>query len=184
MGKQRRQLTAALAACLLFLSISITVSSYEKLCTTDSTTEACKAVYDTTEDADAEVPLAPKNPDNDIEKEVHGNPSVIEDSEVPDGEDEILEEADDWAHCLDRHEDCATLAEENECHTNPGFMYYQCADSCNTCVDFYSIPENVEICTDNDPSCLSWAKSGECAFNPSYMHQECRRSCLRCFVDT
>ncbi|KAL3786940.1 hypothetical protein ACHAWO_013779 [Cyclotella atomus] len=182
MARQSRQLIVILAACLLSSSISIAVSPDEKLCSIDSTTEECKAAYDTTvEDADAIETGATEHTD----LHVATNADNDSDDEEEDNHEEDIREEPDWSVCMDRHEDCATLAEENECQSNPGFMYYQCAQSCDTCEDFYSdIAENVEICTDNDPSCFSWAKSGECAYNPNYMHKECRRSCLRCFVDT
>lgn len=124
----------------------------------------------------------PTNSDNDgVKEEIYVDPYSVWDEE-PQEEEEEQVGVDDWTTCIDRHEDCPSRAEDNECTTNPGFMHVQCAESCNTCQDFYAA--NGEFCTDNDASCMTWAKSGECGFNPGYMHNECRRSCLRCFVDT
>lgn len=188
-NQSRRQL-AIIATCL-FLTLSIcraaSPDENQKLCAVDPTTgnEECKGVYENTDGAaDDTVDLpVPTHADGGSveEEEVHIDPyeAWYEEETQGDGEEES---EDDLSKCHDRHENCPDRAAHDECNTNPGFMHFQCPESCNACEDFYAA--NGEICTDNDASCSTWAKSGECAFNPGYMHNECRRSCLRCLVHT
>lgn len=201
----RPYLTAFLTCILLILSTCTAVASEnQRLCTVDQSTgdEECKAPSrENHQDDDGAVELpVPTNADNDGQNEEHVyiDPYAVWDEEENEEEDDVddpeeeedehhemthEDEDDDWSVCRDRHEDCPDLANDNECETNPGFMHFQCPESCDMCEDFYAAHVG-EICTDNDASCKSWAASGECGFNPDYMHDECRRSCLRCFVDT
>ena len=114
--------------------------------------------------------------------------------------DEVIQEeiADDGAwrailaveQCTDRNPDCKSLAESDQCNTNPGYMKYNCPISCNTCDEFDIAYQELRDgngngpCTDKYLECKNWANMGECHFNPNFMLLECERSCMVCFEDT
>jgi len=92
--------------------------------------------------------------------------------------------------CTDRNPDCKSLAESDQCKTNPGYMKYNCPVSCDTCDEFDQKYEELRNgkgngpCTDKYLECKNWANMGECHFNPNFMLLECERSCMVCFEDT
>ena len=125
--------------------------------------------------------------------------AVYFDSDIyQDSGDESGEKVDDGAwrsqlaveECTDHGDECTSLAENDECNTNPGYMKYQCAKSCNTCDEFDAAYEALRDgtgdgpCTDRYRECKNWAHMGECSFNPNFMLVECERSCMICFEDT
>lgn len=107
---------------------------------------------------------------------------------TPDSGDE--DDDDEWPECMDMDEECDALADKGECENNPGFMKYECAESCGTCDDFDAAYEALNDgsgdgpCTDKYVECKNWAAMGECSFNPGFMEVECERSCMGCFEDT
>jgi len=138
------------------------------------------------------------NPDTNTEEceAVYFEPEVYESAIA--NADEVDEEMLDklWRaqlapnECRDNHPDCPSYATKGECITNPGFMTYECAKSCNTCAEFeqayYDLREGNGDgpCTDRYRECKNWAAMGECAVNPSFMLDQCERSCFQCYVDT
>ena len=186
MGLSTSRLKSAISlACILIcfsLCQSLPSNENRQLCAVDPATgeQECKTSYENQANEEVGTKDIPDYPVPTIDDIYHDEGVYVDPYAVWD-EDEERDVAD-WSTCYDRHEDCSSLAEENACDSNPGFMHFQCPESCNTCDDFYAAEG--EICTDNDVECKSWAASGECGFNPGYMHHECMRSCLKCYVDT
>jgi hypothetical protein len=169
--RRHRMRIAIIILAILSLLTGATTDEEHTHCITDPATgkEECEAVY----------------VDNDNDE----FDSELEDPEEDD--DDWEEDESDWSpQCHDRHDFCTERAANNECITNPGFMTFQCAKSCNTCEEYMEAHQNAYVngewspCTDNEVECRGWAVSGECAFNPGFMLEECRRSCFRCFVNT
>ena len=84
--------------------------------------------------------------------------------------------------CQDMNPDCAKMASENECESNPVRMLWQCARSCGTCgmgnAEKSAVrDENLSICKDFRPNCPRMSKL-ECR-EPS-IRLRCRKTCNTC----
>eukprot|EP00804_Cyclotella_cryptica_P029939 CCRYP_020080-RA/>CCRYP_020080-RA protein AED:0.17 eAED:0.17 QI:302/1/1/1/0.5/0.33/3/416/480 len=191
--RQRWTTLTIYAVLIIFSTLSFRTASAhvissedEPLCTNSANgPEECNASYSKL--VDYETANFDPATDNDHDGEADGEDFGEEVDEDEDEEGDYEEENEDWSpECLDRYDDCQELADENECESNPGYMHFQCPESCNTCDEYTDSYERGEWppCTDKVVDCKSWAASGECAYNTEFMQKECQRSCMTCFVDT
>jgi len=75
--------------------------------------------------------------------------------------------------CTDKHQNCASWAQNGECTKNPAYMKPNCCKSCK------SGGGGGSNCRDNNNNCAYWAKANYCSYN-TYVRQNCRKSCRFC----
>eukprot|EP00058_Branchiostoma_floridae_P022713 XP_002608203.1 hypothetical protein BRAFLDRAFT_90357 [Branchiostoma floridae] len=96
-------------------------------------------------------------------------------SPVPGSVTKAILDANKATSCTDTNGQCAEWAAAGECDANPGYMLWNCMQSCGFC----SRPG----CSDNNQNCVFWASIGECDANPNFMLETCPLSCNVCEGD-
>jgi len=84
--------------------------------------------------------------------------------------------------CIDENVRCAGWAADDQCVSNPGYMFENCKLSCNACQseeDNYEQP-TTPPCIDNKERCAEWSADDQCSSNPGYMLENCKLSCNVC----
>jgi len=84
--------------------------------------------------------------------------------------------------CIDENVRCAGWAADDQCSSNPGYMFENCKLSCNACQseeDNYEQP-TTPPCIDNKERCAEWSADDQCSSNPGYMLENCKLSCSSC----
>mmetsp|Transcript_20323 Transcript_20323/g.19630 ORF Transcript_20323/g.19630 Transcript_20323/m.19630 type:complete len:593 (+) Transcript_20323:46-1824(+) len=68
---------------------------------------------------------------------------------------------------IKEYEDCDLWVEQEQCISNPNFMWTHCHGSC------------MELSKNTRDECLDWAEEGECTNNPNFIQLRCPESCNR-----
>ncbi len=96
----------------------------------------------------------------------------------------LLAHFDFWAgDCvnIEPDADCEMWTENGECVSNPGWMLYFCAKSCNACSGTTTTsPPNCINTHTSDQECELWAAAGDCESNPEWMIPNCIKACMEC----